>query len=331
MIFLHMRLSIFRKSVREGDLRMPGQNDDCKMVAHAISILKQQYQNGQDDIAALERMKQEALQDPLAYVTRLEQGTLEEHPPTLQAISLIPEISLEKYRRTRPLTLSSSRRALPLSTEEKMIEMIISRIVQLQKLERKSFPPAKIVAEHVPPSVTTTTAVTLSSGKTPLQTLEESRKLFRDFLPVGGGQGLGDSSTSLSTGDRMASMNNSPNSLLSSPDQGSVDDYATMDPNSASDDLVAKRRRYDTKGGQRGRPPGTIRRIPWSEQETAKLREWMSTNAGDLAQSNYESIISQLRTRTLHDIRTRIQYIQHRELLLPEEQQVSMSVDDDSS
>lgn len=111
------------------------QNEDYQLLSHAINVLQQQYKNCKEDIDTLTRLKEEALNDPISYISRLEKGEIES-PPTLQTVSLLPELSLEKYQRSQ--TIPSSRRAIHSSTEEKMVELLISRITQLQQLERKS-------------------------------------------------------------------------------------------------------------------------------------------------------------------------------------------------
>lgn len=111
------------------------QNEDYQLLSHAINLLQQQYKNCKEDIETLTRLKEQALDDPISYISRLENEEIES-PPTLQTISILPELSLEKYQRSQ--AIPSSRRAIHSSTEEKMVELLISRIIQLQQLERKS-------------------------------------------------------------------------------------------------------------------------------------------------------------------------------------------------
>lgn len=150
--------------------------------------------------------------------------------------------------------------------------------------------------------------------------LNDTRNLFKDFLPPHHEyktQSTINPATILSSDERVvtrSSDSSNTGSMLSSAVSSGIISSTSMD-----DDHIdsPKRQKHHSSGhGQRGRPPGTIRRIPWTEQEVVKLRTWMSTYPQELSSGNYEMIIKELKYRTVHEIRSKIQNLQHQDLLL---------------
>lgn len=153
----------------------------------------------------------------------------------------------------------------------------------------------------------------LSKGSSSV--VNDTRNLFKDFLPPN--QEYKAQSTVLSSDERIVI-----NSQNDANDSGFMLSSTTFDitfNQSIDDDHMnspKRQKRYNSGYGQRGRPPGTIRRIPWTEQEVFKLRTWMSTYPQELSSGNYETIIKELKYRTVHEIRNKIQNLQHQDLLL---------------
>lgn len=168
--------------------------------------------------------------------------------------------------------------------------------------------------------------------------LNDTRNLFKDFLPPNHeykAQSTINPATILSNDERVVmhpqnDLNNN-DSMLSS-----TVSFGTMSSTSIDDDHMnssKRQKRHNSGHGQRGRPPGTIRRIPWTEQEVSKLRTWMSTYPQELSSGSYEMIIKELKYRTVHEIRSKIQNLQHQDLLLvhKDENDISRSTTTDES
>jgi hypothetical protein len=257
-------------------------NEDYQLLSHAVNVLQQQYKNCKEDIDKLVKLKEEALNDPISYISKLEDGEIEPSP-TLQTVSLLPELSLDKYQRIYPI---HPRRNIQYSTEEKMIEALISRINQLQQMQRRPIQPAKIVPEY--------------TSDSPTCILKDTKDIFKDFLPIQEYK-----PTNLSS-EGIAWQSDSSNTDLLSPNASSL---------SIDGDSI-KRQKNNSGSVQRGRPPGTIRRIPWTEQEVSKLKTWISDHPQELSLGNYENIMKELKYRTIYEIRNKIQNIQHQELLI---------------
>lgn len=73
-------------------------NADYKSVSSCVSLLRRQLDQSVSDLAQLERLKQQALNDPLHFVDLILCNKLE-GVPKRQKIAMIPEIAFEKYQR----------------------------------------------------------------------------------------------------------------------------------------------------------------------------------------------------------------------------------------
>ena len=244
-------------------------NTDWSLLGKAIAVLQDQYEQCLQDIAALEVMKQEALNDPELFVQRLRRdkpGDL--NFPSLQTIYRCPEVDVDRF------AVRSTRRGL--NKKEQNAEFILGRLKELQQRGSVVLPvPVRSDSLVIDTSLSVNPNNTNNTNTTTNTTNNNNNKTHRErYLAI--------------LEDPTISRSSTPSTTPSATS-------TTLQSSSAPTSPLQKRQKTDTYN------------IPWTREEKMRLNDLLLQYPEEpVAARRYAKIAAALGTRSATQVFTRV-------------------------
>ncbi|KAM0684121.1 hypothetical protein MDAP_000861 [Mitosporidium daphniae] len=267
-------------------------NADYSLLHSHLQVYKHQLHQCDQDIEDLRHLKEEAMEYPEFFIKTLQKR---KEIPTLQSISMVPELDLQKYRNIHlksSLTstllkrnrVSASSPISPSSDANTAVEELLAQISQLQESFKKDL--------EVPKSWSCVLDIT---GRfEPSHSVLELKKMRENLAKYR----LDDSSM------KKTFPAVKPKQIGYAP--------VRQKPSKKKRNLSI----FTRVARGRGRPPGLMKKTPWTEPEITILKEWIKTHESDMKRGYYEEIHRKLRARPPSEIREKVQNLLNEDLAL---------------